>query len=237
MLSGKLTVAFGILSYKLSGEFAVSQSLDFCGGHRLAGFWLRKLLGQETQQWPVDCEEETNLHRIAEEVLDEAAQEDGRSGLVVEDGQPERVEAQVDEDHHEEERDAGAPQRDALAIKEPAVDIACEKAGDEKARKENTRAEQCRADEIGSGCNETSLHGPVHRTIDGNRQEPERDTHEDRLDGKDIGEEHSQGYGDPGVNEGFDGESGHKKRPSFPLWYAYHRVPMCRSVAATRNIF
>lgn len=47
---------------------------------------LWELLGQEAQQRPVDCEEETDLHRIAEEVLDEAAQEDGRSGLVVEDG-------------------------------------------------------------------------------------------------------------------------------------------------------
>lgn len=110
---------------------------------------------------------------------------------MVEDGQPERVEAQVDEDHDEEERDASAPQRDALAIEEPAVDIACEKAGDEKARKEDTRAEQCRADEVSSRSNEASIHGPVHCTIDGNRQEPERDAHEDRLDGKDIGEEHS----------------------------------------------
>lgn len=212
LLSGKLTVAFGILSYKLSGEFAVSQSLDFCGGHRLAGFWLRKLLGQETQQWPVDCEEEADFHRIAEEILDEAAQEDGRSGLVVEDGQPERVEAQVDEDHDEEEGDAGAPQRDALAVEEPAVDIACEKAGDEKAREEDTRAKQGRADEVSSRGNEASLHGPVHCTVNGNRQEPERDAHKDRLDGKDIGEEHSQGHGDTSINEGLDGEIGHEKK-------------------------
>lgn len=156
---------------------------------------------------------------------------------MVEDGQPERVEAQVDEDHDEEERDTGAPQRDALAIEEPAIDVACEKAGAEKAREEDTRAKQCRADEVGGRGNETSLHGPVHCTIDGNRQEPERDTHEDRLDGKDIGEEDSQGHGDTGINERLDGESGHEKRPSFPLWYTYRRVPMCRSVAATRNVF
>jgi len=123
----------------------------------------------------------------------------------------------VDENHDEEERDAGAPQRDALAIEEPTVDIACEKAGDEKARKEDTRAEQCRADEVSSRSNEASIHGPVHCTIDGNRQEPERDAHEDRLDGKDIGEEDSQGHGDTGINEWLDGESRHKKRPSFPL--------------------
>ena len=212
LLSGKLTVAFGILSYKLSGEFAVSQSLDFCGGHRLAGFWLRKLRGQETQQWPVDCEEEADFHRIAEEILDEAAQEDGRSGLVVEDGQPECVEAQVDENHDEEERDAGVPQRDALAVEEPAVDVACEKAGDEKAREEDTRAKQCRADEVSSRGNEASLHGPVHCTVNGNRQEAEGDAHEDRLDGKDIGEEHSQGHGDTSINEGLDGEIGHEKK-------------------------
>lgn len=48
--------------------------------------WLRELLGQEAQQRPVNREEEANFHRIAEEILDEAAQEDGRSGLVVEDG-------------------------------------------------------------------------------------------------------------------------------------------------------
>lgn len=47
---------------------------------------LWELLGQEAQQRPIDSEEETDFHRIAEEVLDEAAQEDGRSGLVVEDG-------------------------------------------------------------------------------------------------------------------------------------------------------
>ena len=131
---------------------------------------------------------------------------------MVEDGQPERVEAQVDEDHDEEERDAGAPQRDALAIKEPAVDIAGEKAGDEETREEDARAEQGRADEVSGRGNETSLHGPVHCTIDGNRQEPERDTHEDRLDGKDIGEEDSQGHGDTSVNEGLDGESVHEKK-------------------------
>lgn len=131
---------------------------------------------------------------------------------MVEDGQPDRVEAQVDEDHDEEERDAGAPQRDALAIEEPAVDIACEKAGDEKARKENTRAEQRRADEIGGCCNEASLHGPIHRAVDGNRQEAEGDAHKDRLDGKDIGEEHSQGHGDTSINEGLDGEIGHEKK-------------------------
>lgn len=131
---------------------------------------------------------------------------------MVEDGQPERVEAQVDEDHDEEERDAGAPQRDALAVEEPAVDVACEKAGDEETREEDARAEQGRADEVSGRGNETSLHGPVHCTIDGNRQEPERDTHEDRLDGKDIGEEDSQGHGDTSVNEGLDGEIGHEKK-------------------------
>lgn len=118
----------------------------------------------------------------------------------------------MDEDHDEEERDAGAPQRDALAIEEPAVDVACEEAGDEEAREEDARAEQCRADEVGGRGDEAGLHGPVHCTIDGNRQEPERDTHEDRLDGKDIGEEHSQRHGDTGVNEGLDGEIGHEKK-------------------------
>ena len=131
---------------------------------------------------------------------------------MVEDGQPERVEAQVNEDHDEEERDAGAPQRDALAIEEPTVDIACEKAGDEEAREKDTRAEQCCADKVGGCGDETSLHGPVHRTVNGNRQKAEGDAHENRLDGKDIGEEHSQGHGDPGVTEGFDGESGHEKK-------------------------
>lgn len=143
----------------------------------------------------------------------------------------------MDEDHDEEERDAGAPQRDALAIEEPAVDIACEKAGDEETREEDARAEQGRADEV-SGCgNEACLHRAVHRAVDGNRQEAERDAHEDRLDGKDIGEEHSQGHGDTSINERLDGEFRHEKRPSFPLWYTYRRVPMCRSVAATRNVF
>lgn len=35
------------------------------------------------------------------------------------------------------------------------------------------------------------------------------DTHEDRLDGKDIGEEDSQGHGDTGINKWLDGESRH----------------------------
>lgn len=206
------------------GFYGIGCVIPYCSlgsrrGRWTAGFRLWELLGQETQQWPIDSEEETDFHRIAEEVLDETAQEDGRSGLVVENGQPERVEAQVDEDHDEEKRDAGAPQRDALAIEEPAVDIACEKAGDEKAREEDTRAKQCRADEVSGCCDEASLHGPVHCTIDGNQQKAERDAHEDRLDGKDIGEKHSQGHGDTGINEGLDGEFGHKKRPSFPLWY------------------
>ena len=198
------------------------------------------MLGQETQQWPIDSEEEANLHRIAEEVLDETAQEDGRSGLVVEDGQPERVEAQVDEDHDEEERDAGAPQRDALAVKEPAVDIACEKAGDEKAREEDTRAEQGRANEVSGHGNETSLHGPVHCTIDGNRQEPERDTHEDCLDGKDIGKEDSQGHGDTSINEWLDGDFGHEKRPSFPLCpllYVYRYIGALLQQGMSLNVF
>ena len=199
------------------GFYGIGCVIPYCSlgsrrGRWPAGFRLWELLGQETQQWPIDSEEETDFHRIAEEVLDEAAQEDGRSGLVVENGQPERVEAQVDEDHDEEKRDAGAPQRDALAIEEPAVDIACEKAGDEKAREEDTRAKQCRADEVSGCCDEASLHGPVHCTIDGNRQKAERDAHEDRLDGKDIGEEDSQGHGDTGINERLDGEFRHEKK-------------------------
>ena len=131
---------------------------------------------------------------------------------MVEDGQPERVESQVDEDHDEEEGNAGAQQCDVPAVEEPTVDVACEEAGDEEAREEDARAEQCRADEVGGRGDEAGLHGPVHCTIDGNRQEPERDTHEDRLDGKDIGEEHSQRHGDTGVNEGLDGEIGHEKK-------------------------
>ena len=92
-----------------SEEFTACCLLSCCGGRRPFGCWLRELLGQEAQQWPVDHEEEADFHRIAEEVLDEAAQEDGRSCFVVEDGQPERVEAQMDEDHDEKEGDAGAP--------------------------------------------------------------------------------------------------------------------------------
>lgn len=156
---------------------------------------------------------------------------------MVEDGQPERVESQVDEDHDEEEGDAGAQPCDVPAVEEPAVDVACEEAGDEKAREEDARAEQGRADEVGGRGDEASLHGAVHRTVDGDWQEAEGDAHEDRLDGKDVREEYRQGHGDTGVDEGLDGESGHEKRPSFPLWYAYRRVPMCRSVAATRNVF
>ena len=202
-----------------SGEFAACRLLS-CRGRRGAfGCRLRELLRQKAQQWTVDREEEADFHRIAEEILDEAAQEDGRGGLVVEDGQPEGVEAQVDEDHDEEEWDAGAPQRDALAVEEPAVDISCEEAGDEETREEDARAEQGRADEVGSCGDEASLHGPIHRAVNGNRQKAERDAHEDRLDGKDIGEEHSQGHGDTSINEGLDGEFGHEKRPSFPLWY------------------
>ena len=36
-----------------------------------------ELLGQEAQQGSVDHEEEADFHGIAEEILDEAAQEDG----------------------------------------------------------------------------------------------------------------------------------------------------------------
>lgn len=136
---------------------------------------------------------------------------------MVEDGQPERVEAKVDEDHDEEEGDAGAQQGDMLAVEEPAVDVAREEAGDEEAREEDTRAEHGCADEVGGCGYKAGLHGAVHRAVDGNRQEAEGDAHEDRLDGKDIGEEYSQGHGDTGVDEWLDGESGHEKRPSFPL--------------------
>ena len=156
---------------------------------------------------------------------------------MVEEGQPECVEAQVDEDHDEEEGDAGAQQCDAPAVEEPAVDVACEEAGDEEAREEDARAEQGRADEVGGRGDEAGLHGAVHRTVDGDWQEAEGDAHEDRLDGKDIGEEYRQGHGDTGVDEGLDRESGHEKRPSFPLSYAYCCVQMGRSVAATRNVF
>ena len=165
---------------------------------------------------PMD-EEEADFHGIAEEVLDEAAQEDGRGGFVVEDGQPERVESQVDEDHDEEEGNAGAQQCDVPAVEEPTVDVACEEAGDEEAREEDARAEQGRADEVGGRGNEATLHGAVHCTVDGDRQEAEGDAHEDRLDGKDVGEEYRQGHGDTGVDEWLDRESGHEKRPSFPL--------------------
>lgn len=156
---------------------------------------------------------------------------------MVEDGQPERVESQVDEDHDEEEGNAGAQQCDVPAVEEPTVDVACEEAGDEEAREEDARAEQGRADEVGGRGDETGLHGTVHCTVDGDRQEAEGDAHKDRLDGKDIGEEHSQGHGDTGVDEWLDRESGHEKRPSFPLSYAYCCVQMGRSVAATRNVF
>ncbi len=52
-------------------------SLGSRRGRWPAGFWLWELLGQETQQWPIDSEEKADFHRIAEEILDEAAQEDG----------------------------------------------------------------------------------------------------------------------------------------------------------------
>ena len=136
---------------------------------------------------------------------------------MIEDGQPERVESQVDEDHDEEEGNAGAQQCDVPAVEEPTVDVACEEAGDEEAREEDARAEQCRADEVGGRGDEAGLHGAVHRAVDGDWQEAEGDAHEDRLDGKDIGEEYRQGHGGAGVDEGLDGESGHEKRPSFPL--------------------
>ena len=156
---------------------------------------------------------------------------------MIEDGQPERVESQVDEDHDEEEGEAGAQQCDTPAVEEPAVDVACEEAGDEEAREEDARAEQGRADEVGGRGDEAGLHGAVHCTVDGDRQEAEGDAHKDRLDGKDIGEEYRQGHGDTGVDEWLDRESGHEKRPSFPLSYAYCCVQMGRSVAATRNVF
>lgn len=97
------------------------------GGRGCFSLRLRELLGQEAQQGTVDHEKEADLHGIAEEVLDEAAQEDGGGCLMIEDGQPERVEAQVDEDHDEEEGDTGAQQRDTPAVEEPAVDVAREK--------------------------------------------------------------------------------------------------------------
>ena len=71
--------ALGELSLLLSGGGR---------GHGLLGPGLRELFGQEAQQRAVDHEEEADLHGIAYDVLDEAAQEDGRSGLVIEDGQP-----------------------------------------------------------------------------------------------------------------------------------------------------
>lgn len=79
---------------------------------------------------------------------------------MIEDGQPERVESQVDEDHDEEEGEAGAQQCDTTAVEEPAVDVACEEAGDEEAREEDARAEQGRADEVGAAATRPAFMGP-----------------------------------------------------------------------------
>ena len=147
---------------------------------------------QETGERAPDHAEEGDVDGQAQRALEEAAQEEGPDGLVIEQAQPECVEAEVDGEENEPERDDDALPGQLMPVQEIAVDEAAQEGTQREAGEIGAGHENHGSQDIRGRGHQSGSEWAEHGGIDRDGQKAEADADKRGLDREYIGQKNRQ---------------------------------------------
>lgn len=156
---------------------------------------------QDARQIAPNKEEQRTLQRVTKDQLRYAGSQDQRSALLIEQDKPNRIEQQMHEYGHEQERGQNEPKIGPPPIKEDAVKPAREKRRDRKTREICTCSQQIRPENIRERRTGPRLDRakPGRAKRNGKKTQAEMDKRS--LDGKHPGKQNRQRRKDAEQNE------------------------------------